>query len=383
MSLGVVVGLGLAVAGCGSSSGSPSSSGPAVSAGTGSALSAAASREVQAAVQPHLSRPTSLGINEPPVASVPKGKTIYYLYGATPVGSITAGSARQAAQTLGWAFKAQVVQESPQGFQQGFETALHDPATSAIISEAVATNEVSSQLQQAAARHIPVAILEPNVNSSNDLIAIAGPDAYRYAGKLEADYLLANTQGRAQVLLTIPAAFPTLQILASGFTDEWAKMCPKCPAPQTYDAPLTSFGKNFPALLTAYLEAHRSVRYVVFGFTDMMIGVPAALQGAGLTGLKAVTLAEGPETNSLIGPFVMATVASPLLEIPWIAFDALLRRFDDQSTAQDSAVLGPGSPLDWLITRAGVQQAGLEPSKIWPIDPNYVQEFKKLWGLTK
>lgn len=346
-------------------------------------MSAAELQAVQAAVQPHLSRPSSLGIAESPVASVPKGKTIYYVYDSSPVGTITEVSARQAAQTLGWTLKPLPTAAGPQSFQQGFETALHDPATSAIISTAVAVSAVSTQLQQAAAKHIPVVIIQPDANSSNDLISVAGPTAYATVGKLEADYMLANTQGRGQVLLAMPAAFPTVQILANAFTAEWAKMCPKCQAPLTYNAPLTSFGKNFPTLLTAYLEAHRSVKYVVFGFADMMLGVPTALQAAGLSNVKAVTWAQGPEINSLMGPFVQATVSNPLLEFPWVAFDAVLRTFNHQSTAQDSAFYGPGSPLDWFITRAGMQQAGLDPSKNWPIDPNYLQEFKKLWGLTK
>jgi ABC-type sugar transport system substrate-binding protein len=314
---------------------------------------------------------------------VPKGRTAYYIYTSSPIGAITEVSAQQAAQTLGWTFKPLGVQSDPVAFQQGFKTALNDPATSAIISTAVAVSAVSTQLQQAAAKHIPVAIIQPDADSSNDLISIAGPAAYRYVGKLEADYMLAKTQGRAQLLLVIPAAFPTNQILANSFSAEWAKMCPKCQAPQTYEAPLTSFGKNFPTLLTAYLQAHRSVSRVVFGFDDMMIGVPGALQAAGLTDVKALTWAQGPEINALIGGFAQATVANPLLEFPWVAFDAVLRALDHQSTAQDAAFYGPGSPEDWFITKAGMRQAGLDPSKTWPIDPNYLQEFKQLWGLTR
>jgi ribose transport system substrate-binding protein len=376
----VLVVLGLVVAGCGSSS-SSSSSGSASGAESGSPLSGAALRQVQAAVQPHLSRPTSLGITQP-VASVPKGKTIYFVYGSFPVTLHMVGSAQQAAQALGWTLKPKPVQQLPQAFQEGFDVALRDPATSGIISTGVPTAAISSQLHEAAAKHIPVVIIAGNGGSDSEHIAIGGSGQYSYGGTLEADYVLAQTHGRAHVLVTTAAAVPTEASLVQGFRAEWAKMCPKCQAPLTYDAPLTSFGKNFPALLTAYLEAHRSVKYIVFGFNDMMIGVPQALQAAGIKGVKGLTFAQDPSTNPLIGAgMLQADVAVPLVEFGWVGMDALLRSFDHMSTAPDSAFTGSNAMMDWFITKAGIRKAGLSPGTIWPIDPDYEQQFKKLWGV--
>jgi hypothetical protein len=57
-------------------------------------------QQVQAAIQPHLTRPTSLGMTEPPLKSIPKGKTIYYVYHAVPVESIEIASARRLPRRL-------------------------------------------------------------------------------------------------------------------------------------------------------------------------------------------------------------------------------------------------------------------------------------------
>jgi ribose transport system substrate-binding protein len=381
----VAVGLALVVVGCGSSvdSSSSSSSADSASSAESAPLSAAAFQEAQAAVDPHLSRPTSLGITEP-VKSVPKGTTVYFVYSAQPVSVNLVASARQAAQALGWKLKLQQVQQIPQAFQGGFENALHDPTTDAILTTSVPNSAISNQLAKAAARDIPVAIINADSPSTTDVISIGdGPAAYSYVGKLEAQYVLAKTRGRAEVLVAIAAALPTQQVLAKGFRDEWSRLCPKCKTPLTYDAPVTSLGKNFPALVTAYLQAHRSVDNIVFGFNDMMIGVPAALKAAGLGSVKAVTWAQGPETNSLIGGMLQADLALPLLEFPWVGMDAFLRVFNHQSTAQDSAFTGDGSPINWFLTREGMQKAGLGPDKLWPLDANYQEDFKKLWGLTK
>jgi ABC-type sugar transport system substrate-binding protein len=136
--------------------------------------------------------------------------------------------------------------------------------------------------------------------------------------------------------------------------------------------------------LTAYLEAHRGVKYVVFGFNDMMIGVPQALQAAGITDLKALTFAQDPATNPLIGAgMLQADVAVPLLEFGWVGMDALLRSFNHMSTAPDGTFTGSNAQMDWFITKPAMQRARLSPSGVWPIDPNYQSEFKKLWGLKK
>lgn len=375
---GAVVAM-VALAACGSEDVDSASS-----ASSKSVLSAEALSEVQATVQRHLKRPTSVGIDEP-VKSVPKGKTIYYVHSQTPTAVATADSAEAAARALGWTFKRQAVKPSPEGFQQGFENALRDSATSAIISTSVPISAISKHVQRANSRDIPVVVNSPDTETGRgNLYGVGGPKNYDYAGRLEADYILADTKGDAQVLLVLPEAFPTIDILADGFKDEWKTRCPDCKAPLEFRAPLTSFGKDFPSLLTAYLQAHRDVDYLVFGFSDMMIGVPQALKGAGLlTGLKAIAWAQGPQTNQMLGEgLLQAQVGVPLVEIPWVAMDILLRVFNGQSTEPDQGFLGPGSPMHWIITKESMTAAGLDPTETWPLNPNYQDQLKNLWGLT-
>jgi ribose transport system substrate-binding protein len=316
------------------------------------------------------------------VASVPKGKTVYFIHHNVPLEVLEARSARRAGETLGWKVKPLQVEPSPEAVKQAYTTAVNDPSTSAIISTDPVTATVGAQLHEAAAKHIPVVVEAPQ-EQGPDHLSVGGPPMYLDAGKLEADYVLKQTRGRGQVLITIPAVFPSQQNIARGFKDEWAKMCPRCQAPLMYGAPATSLGKDFPALLTASLQAHRSVNYIVFGFNDMMIGVPEALKAAGLGGVKAITWAQGPETNSLIGAGMLeADLSVPVTEFPWVAMDTVLRTFNHQSVAQASAWLGPGNPMRWFMTKAGLQKAGVPLNEMFPVNADYQEQFKKLWGLT-
>lgn len=364
----------VALSGCGGTEAGWSSSKPG--------MSAEALGQVQTSVERHLKRPSTLGIDEP-VKSVPNDKTIYFVYSQTPTATVTADSGEEAAQALGWTFKRQAVEPSPQGFQQGFENALRDPETDAIVSTSVPISAISKYVDQAESRGIPVVMNNPDADGGDNLYGIGGPENYEFAGQLQADYILADTKGDAQVLLVLPEAFPTIDILADGFKDEWKTKCPDCREPLEYRAPLDSFGANFPQLLTAHLQAHREVDYLVFGFSDMMIGVPSTLKAAGLTGLKATTWAQGPLTNEMLGQdLLQAEVGVPLVEIPWVAMDVLLRIFNGQPTDPGQGFLAPGSPIHWIITKDTMTAAGLDPTEYWPMTPGYDQELKKLWGLT-
>lgn len=376
--LAAAAAMALAVAGCGDDS--DTNAGASGAAGVGKMTESAAG-EVRRTVETHLKRPDWLGI-EGSVASVPKNQTIAYVFTATPAAAITSKAAEQAVQALGWKIKQHPVKVTPESIQQGFDAALDDPATDAIISSTVRTSVVKRQLERAKSKEIPVAILNPDSDGEDDFVGIGGPDAYTYPGKLEADFILNQTKGDAQVLLALPAAYPTIGMLADSFKKEWAEKCPSCKKPLQYQAALTSFGTSFPGLLTAYLQAHRDVDYIVFGFNDMMIGVPAALKASGSNDVKAITWAQGPSTNSLLGKGLLeAEVGVPVVEFPWVAIDGLLRRLSKQPIDTTREFLGAGHPMHWIITKDTMDAAGLDPKKVWPLAPDYAQELRKLWGV--
>lgn len=380
--LAVVTVLGVAAAGCGSSDDSEETTGSTAAAV--SKLSAEVQSELKATIATHLKRPTSVGITQP-VTAIPKDKTLFYVYSNTPVAADTAKSAEKAATALGWKFKSSAVKATPEGFQKGFDDALRDKDTDAIISTAVPSQVVASRVQQAAKRDIPVAVLSADRASGDNFLAIGGPTAYEGNGKIQADYILSQSKGEANVLIAVPGALPTLNLTKDAFLAEWKAKCPTCKKPAVYDAPVTSLGTTFPALLTAYLQAHRNIDWVVLGFNDMVIGVPGALKAAGLNNIKATTLAQGAQSNpQLGGGFLEAEVGVPVLEYPWVAIDGVIRYLNKESLAPNQAFLASADdPTHWIITKDGMEAAGLDPKESWPLNPNFEAEFTRLWGLTK
>jgi len=365
-------------AGCGSSDDSSGSTGKATK------LTADAQAALEATVTKHLKRPDTIGISQP-VKSVPKGKTLFYVYSNTPVAADTAKSAKKAAAALGWTFKSTAVKATPEGFQKGFDDALRDKDTDAIISTAVPSQVIATRVKAAAKRDIPVAVLSADRQSGDNFLAIGGPTAYEGNGQLQADYILSQSKGEANVLIAVPGALPTLNLTKKAFLAEWKAKCPACKTPAVYDAPVTSLGTTFPGLLTAYLQAHRNIDWVVLGFNDMVIGVPGALKAAGLNNIRATTLAQGAQSNPQLGKgFLEAEVGVPVIEYPWVAVDAVIRYLNKESLAPNQAFLSTADdPTHWIITKDGMEAAGLNPAESWPLNPNYADEFKKLWGLTK
>jgi hypothetical protein len=100
-------------------------------------------------------------------------------------------------------------------------------------------------------------------------------------------------------------------------------------------------------------------------------------------GVKAVTWAQGPEANSLIGGMLQTGNALPIDEFPWVTVNAFLRTVSHQSTAPDAAFTTSAAPFDWFLSKGSMRTARFDPDEFWLDAANYQQQFDKLWGVTK
>jgi ribose transport system substrate-binding protein len=367
--------------------GSSSSGGAAKSATSSGLVSQAAAATVRAKVKALEVRPTTLGITAR-VNGVPKNKTVAILYSPDPSAVQTKDYFQAALAAVGWKLAPIQIGLTPQALQAGFNLALRDNVA-AIVSTGTDPSEFASQLATARARHIPVVLESSPVPSGGGIISISGPGQARASGIAEADFLLNKTGGKLggktlTPLLLPLAAFPYLTDVDNGFMAEWTKECPACAKPETDSLPASSLGTNLPSLVTAYLERHREVNYLVIGYSDMALGLAPALDSAGFGSIRAIVINTTPQIDALInsGTLVDAAIDFPEAESMWAAADALIRYYDGQPTAADVSMAGVGSPLQWIVTKAGIAAAGLtQDTSSFPMDPDYESQFKDLWGM--
>ena len=117
--------------------------------------------------------------------------------------------------------------------------------------------------------------------------------------------------------VTIPA-FPALGTTVAGINDTVDEFCPGC---STGELELTvddlAGGQVVPKLV-AYLQSNPETNYVLFNFADLEIGVPEALEAAGLDKVKLIGNGGGPQQFE-------ALVAGDSMDAAWVAYPASTR----------------------------------------------------------
>jgi ribose transport system substrate-binding protein len=165
------------------------------------------------------------------------------------------------------------------------------------------------------------------------------------------------------ILITASNAF------ASGFH----KLCPSCSL-STQPEALSSIGTTLPGAVVSYLQAHPNVKYVFMTFGDMMIGVPSAVQAAGLHGIQFTTQSAAPTDVGYVKAGQEGSVAAyPLDFIYYVSVDAMARlMLHDSATAAKRWIF----PTQ-LMTSANVNTFA---STGYATTPGLVSYFNKLWN---
>jgi ribose transport system substrate-binding protein len=370
----VAVVAGLATA-CGSSS-----SGVTPSSGAAASSSSVSSGVAQAEAQlaGHLARPTSIGITTPVGKPIPKDKTVAFVVCNLPGCSELTGYFEAAADSLGW--KVDVYDASltsPEQAQTVFEQAIRSKPD-AIVATAFEPSQLGPTVLSAI-RALNVPFIDTGLADppTPGVIQINGtPDTELY-DKVQADWLIKDSGGKGNIVLVDFEPASSSTAINSGMKAQISALCPGC----TY-AQLTVPGANVgsPAAtqqIVGYLQAHPSVDYLGFSYSGLEGGVPAALEGAGIT-RDIKYFGHNPDPQSLIDMKKAGGgwAAYPNIEQYWRSADYLARYFAGVPTAVS---LNTPFPV-YVLTPSNVPAAALQGLAI-PVVADYQAEYKKLWGV--
>lgn len=362
-------GLALTTAACGSSSKSASSS-STTAAPTGSAGGSTAS----SAVQQWLQRPTSINITQKIQGAIPTGKTIDWLQCSVPACVALTAPLQAAVSTVGWTLHVVDAGVTPESVKAAWDKAVQDKP-SAVIASGFSRSIFEPELAQLKNMGIPVIDMTTADPPGNGLTAVFdyGPD-YLASGKRLADYAISQAGNKINAVMVTSSAFANLGYVAQGFQQELMSQCPTCKV-ASFQVPGTSIGTDLPTRVASYLTAHPDVNWAYIGYDDMVLGVPAALSGAGIGNkVKIVTIDNEPATQAYMknGQDLVASDGFPGPEIMWREVDFLVRYFSHQSTAPDTAHNYPV----WLLTQANVPST----TASFPLVTDYQAQYKALWG---
>ena len=346
-----------------SSSSTPGSTG-------GSSDVVAAKAAVEKAKQPS----TTIGQTTPLKSKPPTGKTFVYLNCDFVQCQQTADAIGEAVKPLGW--KLQTV---------AYKSA--DPATLvAAFKQAVQYNPVavglsgvpyaawSSIVPQYRAARIPIVEGLAGPQTVNDVLVanlFNDQDLAVDAGNL-ANWMAADSNGKGHAVILGVPDFPILGGFGGAFTKSLTSACPGCKA-TTVNATIAQIGSPATSngLLVSALQRDPSIKYVITCDGALSPGLPAALSGAGITGIKiGGALATAENGTQIKAGKEHAFTGQHIQYYGWQLVDAALRHLEGMDIPPGDG----GQPHQLLMSdNVGTPSDNLK-------DPaDYQAQFNKLW----
>ena len=376
--LGALV-LALAVGACGSSSSSTTSSATAAAASgssTGSSSSSGGVAAAQSQLQKYKVVPTQITIQTPLKSAPPKGKKLVMLATNDPNNVKLQQSLKSLASTVGWSYdQVSYDPANPATFIAAVDNAITKKANYIAEAGIPLTSAVINKVKQAGAKLVltavhPVTVTDPVIVDAN------GYDSDHLMGTVLADFFVADSGGKGNVLVEHIPSYPILGGFTDGFQAEVSSKCPDCKVKIiNITLPDLAAGK-VPSIMVSALRSNPDANYMAFDVGPFANGINSALSAAGFSN-KVKIIGEAADEAAIAalksGQQMAWTGFSPIYST-YVMMDAMLRDAE-------------GMPID-------VKQSAIQPTQIlthdnitstvgssseWNEPKNGLDQFKKLW----
>ena len=349
----------VSVPACASSGGSTNNSGSAssgTSSGT-SATSAAATSAIVAQAKADIAKYYTAADATGKPTSTPKPKPSQNIWviscDQTLTGcSLPAASIKKAAAVLGWKVTIFDGHSNPAEYATGVSeaTAAH---ANAIVLDSTDCNFAKAPLEQAKKQHIiiygydVIDCSDPGEGGGPQILDYVGlptgyttyPQFIRDWGKLKADYVIAATNGHANVITWSEKDILSINYEGQAIKAEFGK-CPGCKQVANVDFTLADFANNgvlqkFQTALQQHPEANATA--TLYDVT-ILAAVAPALKAAGRTGNFIVAGGEGyPPNLDLIrsGAGQTSALAIDINDVGYPTVDALNRLLDGKPVVDE------------------------------------------------
>jgi ribose transport system substrate-binding protein len=366
--LGVVAAT-AALAACGSDSSEPPTAASAPGSPSGSGVATA-----KAEVAKYQEAPTKITLTTPLDSKPPSGKTVVMLGTADPNNVIIQNGVKELAKLVGWNYSlVSYDPANPATFGAAVDTALSKGADYLFEAGLPLAPAVTKKVQDAGAKWVLSAVHPAEIKSP--VLANAADCSHdQLQGKLVADFMVADSGGKAHALIEHVEAYPILGCFTDAFTARVKELCPACTTELVnITIPDLAAGK-VPSRMVSALRSKPDTNYLVFDVGPFANGVVSALKAAGLDG-KVKILGEAADQAAIAALKDGSNTAWTGYDSGYLAysmFDAALR--DSVGMQVDQAESGK-APLQ-LLTKDNVP-SGAE----WSEPQDALEQFKQLWHI--
>jgi len=323
-----------------------------------------------------------------------KGKTIFNIPVSSAVPYVV--SVDEAAQKLAQSFGAKWVEYTNQGtptqWTAGINQAIAQHASVIVLAQGMAIQLVIPALKKAAAAHIPVVVTHDFQNGQTNTAPPTGPGKnvlpyikafvnvpFWQAAQLEADYVIVQTNGKADDMIITSPDVPPSNGLTAAEVKEFKTYCPGCKV-KVDDVPLSQWATKIAPDVQSAIGADPNLTWITPVYDSMSLFAQQAITSAGKIGKVHVASYNGtPAVMKLIedGNIMSMDVGE---NITWLAYASLDQVGRVITGAPIIASGNEQTPLR-VFTKSNVKQSGTPPTANAGYGNAYVTGYDKLWGV--
>jgi ribose transport system substrate-binding protein len=316
-----------------------------------------------------------------------RGKKVFEIPITSEVPFVTAfeRGMQQAADAVGAELVVYKNQGEPSQWVQGIRTAIAQDAD-AITLLAQDPGLLGPHIAAAEREGIPVVVLrttgeeEPcQADPDGDTYGTTCvPGPFEQAGRLEADWVIADSGGDANVLVITSNDARSTRSLVRAMTDEFKTRCPGCEA-RYVDVAIPDWAREVRGEVQSALVRDPKIDYVIPIYDSMSQYVVPAIKAAGASErVKIATFNGTPFVLEMVqdDDVVQMDVGENLSWIGWASMDQAFRVI-----AGEKPLDSENTPLR-VFDDANVGDTGEPPEFDRGYGRAYVDGYKRLWGVS-
>jgi ribose transport system substrate-binding protein len=349
--------------------GSPAATGSG--AGTTTAATIAAAK---AKVAPFIGHPSPFPVTEK-LNKVPRGATVAFMDCGLSYCALYWELLQQPAKMLGIHLVRIDAGVTAESVSTAFDSVVAEKPN-AVIVMGIVIQLWAKQLKELQHANIPVVTQGITGTAAYGIVAPQGSDNQNAAlASLEANYIPAEMSPGANVVYyEVPELSFTIQSGAL-FVKDLTAACPKCSV-RLARIPAATIGTTSNNNIVSDLQAHPATNLAVFSDPDLAVGLPAALETAGI---KIQTLNTGPipaNLQQIKDGGETAGLGADTDVSAWVLLDEAAREIAGQ---KPTAAETEGVQVMQFLTQKDIT---FDPAKGWTGYPDFAERFAKAWGVT-
>jgi ribose transport system substrate-binding protein len=349
------------------------SGGAATTASGGSAAGGTGVEAAKAATEKNKQEPTTIGVTEPLKEKPPTGKLFVWMQCDVNQCKDEGDGLKAATEAIGWDYKSYNYQSAdPASLVSAMKQALQDKPAAVGLSglpPAVWQNVIPDYK----AAGVPIVTGYIGTIPYDDTIigqVGSSPDVEKN-GQMIGNWVVADSDGKANVLLQSVNDFPILKVFSDSFKKTVADNCPDCKVTEVNNT-IAQLGTAVVPSIVAAIQKDPSIKYVATVNGPFVTGLRSALDAAGLNDVQIA--GESGDVANLTNVKAGKESAFTALALHYGSYsmlDMVLRHLQGLKFEPD----GNGGLPSQLLTK----DVDFEISNSYDKPSDFADQFKKLW----